>query len=228
MSTNVTLVNSDWTGEKFAEVYGGPTRTLYPPVLGNSCPTPWHQRQAAFVCLGRIAPEKEIPKIVAILADVRARTGKPIELHIVGSAYDKRHARKITDLVSRHSGWVRLHTDVSQDEKARLVANCRYGIHGMVREHFGIAPAEIQRAGSIVFVPVDGGAAEIVAHDRRLMYRSPEDAVDKICRVLDDEKLERELVELAAGRHEVFTEQRFVREFRAIVHEVETLDSTSE
>ena len=60
------------------------------------------------------------------------------------------------------------------------MATHRYGIHGMREEHFGMAPAEMARAGCIVWVPRGGGQMEIVGREPVLMYDSEDDAVEKI------------------------------------------------
>ena len=43
-----------------------------------------------------------------------------------------------------------------------------------------MAPAELARAGAIVWVPRGGGQMEIVGHEPALMYDSDDDAVTKI------------------------------------------------
>jgi len=58
--------------------------------------------------------------------------------------------------------WVGLLHDLDRTEMAREVASHRFGIHTMENEHFGIAPAEFQRAGCIPFVHRSGGPVEIV------------------------------------------------------------------
>ena len=37
----------------------------------------------------------------------------------------------------------------TRDEMVRKAAECRYGIHLMIEEHFGIAPAELQRSRAL-------------------------------------------------------------------------------
>ena len=51
------------------------------------------------------------------------------------------------------------------------MASHRYGIHGMREEHFGMAPAEMVRAGVIVWVPRGGGQMEIVGREPALTVR---------------------------------------------------------
>jgi glycosyltransferase involved in cell wall biosynthesis len=213
---NLTFVNSDWTGRVFEACYGVKPTTLYPPVPGGFPAVPWEEREDAFVCAGRISPEKEIEKVIAILARVRAR-GHALRLRIVGHEDDRRYAARVRRAAATQGDWISFHIDLSRDELVRLLARQRYGIHGMVGEHFGIAPAEMLRAGCIPFVPGDGGTEEIVGGDERLIYRSPDDAVEKIDRVLRDAGLRAALRAALEPRRELLSEQHFVRRIRELV-----------
>jgi hypothetical protein len=82
IAANPTLVNSDWTGRKFRETYGGETRTIHPPAPGTFPDVSWNERADRFVVLGRIAPEKELEKVVAIVEGVRS-LGHPVTLLLV-------------------------------------------------------------------------------------------------------------------------------------------------
>jgi glycosyltransferase involved in cell wall biosynthesis len=100
---------------------------------------------------------------------------------------------------------------------ARLIVRNRYALHGMADEHFGIAPAELQRAGCITFVPASGGALEIVGNDSNLAYHSVADAVDKIDRMLSDPLLEANLRRAVEARRMLFNEERFVAEIADLI-----------
>ena len=63
----------------------------------------------------------------------------------------------------------------------------------MREEHFGMAPAEMVRAGMIVWVPNGGGQVEIVGNDPRLVYESDEQAIDQIVQVLGNPDEQRRL-----------------------------------
>ena len=218
VAANVTLVNSNWTGQLFEEWYGAQAKTVYPPVKGGFPDVPVEERDCSFVCLGRISPEKEIEKVIAILAEVRRR-GHPTRLHIVGTIDKKSYAAQVLPLIERNKDWVTFHRDLPRDKMAGLIARCRYGIHGMVGEHFGIAPAELQRAGCITLVPDDGGPTEIVGNDERVIYHSPEDAVAKIDRLLSDPAYEAEVRADLEARRELFTETRFMAEILEAVEQ---------
>jgi glycosyltransferase involved in cell wall biosynthesis len=214
---NLSLVNSDWTGALVARWYGMPSRTLYPPVAADFPAVPWALREDGFVCIGRISPEKELDRVIDIVAGVR-RAAPDIRLHLVGApAAPRRYYRHIVRRVRASGGWIRLHENLSRTDLARLVASQRYGIHGMLEEHFGIGPAEMAVGGCIVWVPRAGGQVEIVGGDERLTYTNVEDAVEKIVRVLRDPGAQGALREVLAACRDRFSAERFVREVREIV-----------
>ena len=215
VAANTTVVNSNWTGRVFSSYYGTQGRTVYPPVLGGFAEVPFERRTDDFLLLGRIAPEKRIEDVIAILAAVRAR-GSALRLRIVGQVVSARYARRIQRAVAPHRAWVEMLEDVPRTELVRLMSMSRYGIHGMLGEHFGIGPAELQRAGCITFVPDYGGLVEIVA-DARLRYRSSDDAIDKIHRVLTDPALRASVLAGVENRRTMFSEQRFMEEMSDVL-----------
>lgn len=214
---NLTLVNSDWTGRLMRGWYDGhPTVTLYPPVAGDFPDVPWEARAPGFVCVGRIAPEKNIERIIEILAAVRERFPE-VRLHLVGTAGTDAYSQRVLRRVEHERAWVTLYENIPRDELVRLVASQRFGIHGMDEEHFGMAVAEMVRAGCVVWVPDGGGQIEIVAADPRLRYRSVDEAVASITRALEDDLHAQELRATLVPQRERFTEREFVRRFDAII-----------
>jgi glycosyltransferase involved in cell wall biosynthesis len=181
MKANVTLVNSDWTGEHVSRFLGITTRTLYPPVADPGPGLPWGQRRNAFLALGRISPEKEYERVMTILARVRQQS-PDLTLTIVGTSdrHSRRYLESLTSLAASLGSWIHFRDNLTRDEVRALMAEHRYGIHGMREEHFGMAPAEMARAGAIVWVPRGGGQMEIVGREGALMYESDQDAVEKI------------------------------------------------
>ncbi len=217
MKQNVSLVNSDWTGAHVERFLGITTRTLYPPVADPGPGAPWAERRTAFLTIGRLSPEKEYERVIAILSRVRERV-PGLTLTIVGT-WD-RHARRyrdqLFDLARSLGPWITFRQDVSRDEIRALMATHRYGIHGMREEHFGMAPAELARAGCIVWVPAGGGQMEIVGREPALMYDSVDDAVTKILRTIGDPAEQLRLRDVLAAS-ERFSTAHFVRQVREIV-----------
>ncbi len=216
MKRNLTLVNSDWIGSRVRELYGIEPTTLWPPVPGNFPDVPWEQREEGFLCIGRISPEKEIDKVIDIVAAVRSR-GRNMHLHIVGTGDDSAYCAKIRRRAQENPGWVYLGENLSRDELVRLVATHRYGIHGMTDEHFGMAVGDLVRGGCITFVPCGGGQVEIIGDEDRLLYRTREDALHKIMHVLGAPDVQGTLRRYLAGRGEQLSTDRFVRRIRDLM-----------
>jgi len=219
LKQNVTLVNSDWTGARVQGFLGVTTRTLYPPVADPAPGAPWAERRNGFLAIGRLSPEKEFERVMTILARVRER-GPAVTLTVVGT-WD-RHARRYRDRLFEQArslgSWIEFRHNVSRDELRALMATHRYGIHGMREEHFGMAPAELARAGCIVWVPRGGGQMEAVGHEPALMYDSDDEAVEKIVRTLAS-PAEQDRLRQVLARSERFSTAHFVEQVREIVNE---------
>ncbi|PYM27380.1 MAG: hypothetical protein DMD78_02130 [Candidatus Rokuibacteriota bacterium] len=213
MHRNITLVNSDWTGRLANRRYGFVSRTVYPPVTGEFPAVPWEFREPGFVCIGRMSREKNLDRVIDIVEGVR-RHMPGVTLHIVGTPDDRVYVRRIAAR-ARAAGFA-IHQNLSRDALADLLTHQRYGIHGMLEEHFGMAPAEMVRAGCIVWVPNGGGQVEIVA-DARLTYDSVEDAIAKIVRTLREPGQEAALRAHLAARAPLFSPEQFMRGVRAAV-----------
>jgi glycosyltransferase involved in cell wall biosynthesis len=216
MTQNLTLVNSDWTAAKVRERYGIDSLTLYPALSGNFPDIPWEDRRDGFVCIGRIAPEKELAKVIDVVAAVRAR-GRDVHLHLVGRPDNRQYHQHIRHRARAHTSWIFLHENPSRDELVQMIAEHRYGIHGMQEEHFGMAVAELVRGGCIPFVPRGGGQVEIIGEEENLLYETAEAAVAKIVRVMDDAGLQRGLRDYLASRKARFSSEVFIRRLRDIV-----------
>lgn len=218
MKQNVTLVNSNWTGERMRRAFGIPSRTVYPPVVGDFPSVPWEAREDGFVSIGRISPEKRLEDNIHLVRALRAQ-GHSVHFHIIGTRGHPNaepYYCMIASLVKEYSDWVTLHENLSRVEMYALVSKHRYGLHGMPGEHFGLAPAEMIRGGCIVFVPNSGGQVEIVGGNNRLTYASAKEAVDKIARVLKNETMQRDLQSQLAARADLFSAERFMCEIRNV------------
>ncbi|BCS30966.1 hypothetical protein TBR22_A01670 [Luteitalea sp. TBR-22] len=209
VNRNLTLVNSDWTGAQYRRTHGGDPRTLYPPVAGGFPDIPWAARRKAFVCLGRIAEEKDHDTIIDVLEGVR-RVHPDVHLHVVGNPTSGAYFERIMARIRERADWITLHLDMPHRDLKRLIAENRYGLHAMENEHFGMAPAEMATAGCIVWVRDDGGQTEIVGGDPRLIYHSVEEGVSKILAVMDDEAAQDELRAMLAARVPRFALERFM------------------
>jgi glycosyltransferase involved in cell wall biosynthesis len=214
---NVTLVNSAYIARETRALHPVEARIVHPPVVGDFPDLDWDEREVGFVCIGRLSIEKELEKVIEIVSGVRARGHTP-RLHLIGDDARSEYAQQIRHIAAE-TDWIELHIDLPRDALVALVARNRFGIHGMRGEHFGMAVAELQRAGCIPFVPDDAGPAEIVSGDPRLVYASSADAIEKIDHVLNDEALSRSIRGDIAKRKDRYSSERFVSEIRSVVRE---------
>lgn len=219
MKQNLTLAVSEWTRTKLREAYEVDALTVYPPVSGGFVEVPWAERTDGFVTLGRIASEKRIERIIDILSRVRAHA-PGAHLHIIGNPSGPRdYYRDVLRQVTDNASWVFLHENLSREAMTRLVSRNRYGIHARPDEQFGIAVAEMVAAGCIVFAPNSGGQVEIVGGDERLLYRTVDDAADKILRVMKDPDEQAALRRHLEAIRPFFSTEEFVRRIRDVVRQ---------
>lgn len=220
LKLNRTLTNSEWTARQVADLCGITSEVLYPPAPGQFPDTPWERRRDSFVAIGRLNPGKRQDWMIETLAQVR-RQFPGLELHICGfvEQQEREYLQRLEALQRAHGPWVRIHKNLTRAGLIELMGTSRYGIHAMLDEHFGIAPAEMARAGCIPFVHASGGQVEVVNRDPRLCFTTVEEASAKILAVMRNADLQRTLREAVAERSKLFSPAVFVREFQRIVGE---------
>jgi glycosyltransferase involved in cell wall biosynthesis len=86
----------------------------------------------------------------------------------------------------------------------------------MENEHFGMATAEMTRAGCLVFAHNSGGSPEVLNNEPALLWNDDEEAVRKICdlarRTGEDLHRQRSTLRLHAERFSTDTFQTRIRE----------------
>jgi glycosyltransferase involved in cell wall biosynthesis len=190
---------------------------LYPPSSLHEPVGATQRDPLGFVCLGRIAPGKEIESIITILDRVRAK-GHPVTLDIIGRFGDDAYSSRIRKMAEERREWIRTPGFLGPEEKGAVFASRSFGLHACRAEAFGIAVAEMAAAGVIPFVPSEGGTREIVTTDE-LVYRDPDDAVRKIIAKIrqpeSDDRLRQQLI-----RHvENFHPERFAESLVGLVQD---------
>lgn len=213
---NSTLVNSPFMAARVRALHGVEPVVLHPPVPGAFPDVPWSARADGVVAIGRLSPEKRLEDVLRAV-EIARRGGADLELHVVGSDGDRAYARDLRARIRERAAWAHLHEDLARDALLRLVASQRYGLHAMVDEPFGIAVAELLRAGCIAFVHASGGPRDIVGSDPRLTFRDPAEAAERLLAVHADPRLQNELRAMLAARAAQYSTTRFVDELRAIV-----------
>lgn len=217
INQNTTLVNSAFTARQYAALFDSPSEIIYPPVSGTAIPSPWMDKKDQIVCSGRFSPEKQHFLVLDLIAQVRA-TGHLLDLIFVGTTGDaSAYVAALEEHCLPHADWVTIYKDVERPHLLSILNESRYGIHALREETFGIAVAEMQRAGSIVFVPDKTGPAEIVGDEPHQVYATPSDAIHKIVHVLKTVDLQKTLHIRARSRASLYTTTRFMNEMQDIV-----------
>ncbi|HUQ88090.1 MAG TPA: glycosyltransferase [Vicinamibacterales bacterium] len=210
---NVTLANSRWTADRIRRL--GELRdpiVLYPPVLDPGVGLPWANRDDTFLCIGRFDSSKRIDLSISIVKGARSRSMPNARLVIVGSPVDPEYTSRIRRMAAAEQ-WIDVREDISREELNALMRRSRFGIQAMEGEHFGMATAEMTRAGCLVFAHDSGGSPEVLNNERALLWSTEGEAVRKIVNVQDVEALR---VRLKAHA-KIFSTETFVERFLEIV-----------
>lgn len=213
------IANSRWTASWSGTYCRQELRVISPPVPGSfSNLTSWEQRENAFVCLGRIATEKNIEQVIFILEQVR-EYAPAVTLHLVGNFDRTPYSLKISRLCADRKNWITVHNGLYGAAKEDLLGRCRYGISACTREAFGIATAEMIMAGIIPFVPNEGAQRELVL-DQRLCYESNDDAAEKIRTVLASTAMQMKLHLESLQRGSSFSPEKFTLKVHATIQDI--------
>ena len=214
---NVTVADSAWARDVMGREFGIEARAVCPPVAEDFPQVPWQVREDGFLCVGKIVPEKRTDAAIRILSGVRER-GYNVHLHVLGRLDSSPYAKRLKKLAEANAGWVFLEGITYGERKKHLLAGHRYGIHACENEAFGIALAEMAKAGCIAFAPDGGGQREILDHPL-LTFSDEEDAIGKIAAVLASDPLKVILRQHLAARAREFSAEKFASNVRAVVFE---------
>ncbi len=212
---NITVANSKWAASALKKNYDINAQVLYPPAVGVPQDIPWDNKENGFVCLGRISPEKQIEKVIGILKRLR-NDNMDVHLHIIGGADDQDYFKLIENLCVENSSWCFLEGKMYGQNKLDFIAKHKFGVSGRSNEPFGIAVAEMVKAGCIVFVPNGGGQTEIV-NDAKLIYKDEEDAVVKIKKIINDIDSQKETRDQLSLNIKNFSEESFREGIKIVV-----------
>ena len=226
LKQNISLANSKSIAERIRLIYGIESKVVYPPVTLAVSPKPWHAKEDAFICSGRLVRAKQPHRIIETLRRVRDR-GFDIKLCITSGGVDT-YAKSYQDflhgMIMENQSWISLYENLSYQGYIDLLAQCKYGIH-FKPEPFGISVAEMLKSGAITFVyasrnkKVVRGQLEITGNREELIFYDEDDAANKIVNVLANESKQNELVQYLEARKTLFSAERFALEINQVVDE---------
>ena len=219
LKTNISVANSHRVAKAVKKTYGVDCIVVYPPVVERIPQITWKEKENAFICSGRLTKVKQVHKVIQILSQVRQK-GFDIQLYITAGAagvYALEYRNFVNKMVSENSDWVTLFENLEYQDYLELLAKCKYGIHYKT-EPFGIAIAEMVKAGAIPFVRSKGGQVEIVGEqNKELFFDNKSEAIEQIVTVLRDDKKQKKLLESLEERKSLFSPDKFGVKFSNIV-----------
>jgi glycosyltransferase involved in cell wall biosynthesis len=171
--------------------------------------------------VSRFVPEKQIEMAIDAVRLLR-EDDEDLRMHLIGSARHAAgspYAARLRRCAAAEP-WLDLHEDLPRSELVELLCRCRYGLHPMANEPFGIAVGEMVRAGCIPLTRRSGGAVEIVPDDR-LRFDSPAEAAQRLRELIASSQLRDEIRAQLERWAEALTEESFAREIRALVARIE-------
>jgi glycosyltransferase involved in cell wall biosynthesis len=206
---DLVIANSQWSASLLKQHCGVDcAAVVYPSVWAEFPNVQWEEKEQAFVMIGRIAPEKQVERAVAILEAVRQR-GHAIRLHLCGHIGNDLYGQRIGRLCRERADWIIPEGWVSGARKAQILTHCQFGIQTRAAEPFGISVAEMVKAGAIVFAPHDGGQTEVL-DSPDLLFAGVDDAVRKICSVLPSSEKQNALRDHLSRRSGMFGVTKFM------------------
>ncbi len=213
MKNNISLANSEFVAQKFKNIYGVEPQVVYPPVIAELPDISWEEKENAFICSGRLTEPKQPHKVISILSKVRKK-GFDIKLYFTGGGggiYAWKYQRFFKKIIQENSEWVTLYENLPYKDYLQVLSRCRYGFH-YKPEPFGISIAEMVKAGAVPFVRNKGGQVEIVgAENKDLLFKNPEEAVEKVVALLSNTDRIAELWICGRTKKPVFHHSLYVR-----------------
>lgn len=221
IAKHMTITNSAWTAEQFKRHYPGSNpRPMYPGAkIRNSSLTTFSARENNVVILGRVVAGKRTHEAIEIVRRLRERGHHNLGLYIIGKPREP-YALRIRALMA-DAPWVQWHTDLGRDKLEALIANQKWGLHCYRFEHYGLAPAELQRLGCITFVHDSGGQREIIANPEQ-RYNNLDDAVNKMDTLMRAPNRHPEMLAQMIEQNTKHRPEAFIAAFNELIDEVMT------
>ena len=225
-SDNVYLFNSNWTANQMVHELDAESNVIYPPVHTEDFTlNSFKGREDGFVSIGRVTRDKRVLRNIEIIRGLR-ELGYDIHYHIIGSMENSSplsyssYSQKVKEAADKYE-FIDIEGETSREEMVSMISKHKYGIHGKEYEHFGIAVAELVAGGTIPFVHRTGGQKEVVGNCDDVMYNTTDEAIKKMASVISSTEKQREVRNALPDIEAEFSEDRFKRQIRETVRELE-------
>ncbi len=159
------------------------------------------------VAVGRLAPVKDFPRLVRVMAEAR-RQVPDLELVIVGEGYERQRVLDTIDACDAHD-WVRLAGRVTDEQLRDLYRRSWCAVSVSVREGWGMTLTEAAACGTPAVATDIAGHADAIDRDRSGLLRTTDgDLAAAVASVMTDVELRTRLQAGALARAEELTWER--------------------
>ena len=198
------VANSEEVAGRIKKFYRRDATVIYPPVgletreqgIGN-------RKGEYFLTGGRLARAKHVD----IIVDACSRLGMPLKV------FGKSFAGYGEELQQKAGKTVEFVGEVSDEEKAKLMAGARAFIFASVDEDFGIIPVEAMGAGLSVIAYKSGGVKETVVEGKTGIFFDELTVSSLISAIKKFEKMKFD-PQICRRQAEKFSKERFIREIK--------------
>ena len=166
----LTMVNSTWTRDHIAHIWGGAPTIVYPPCDVTGCERSNQaeslvNKSIRLLSIGQFRPEKnhrlQLDVLARLLAEWPTSHARPT-LVMAGSCRHEDDRQRVAELrrytdelgVGEHVDW---QLNITYDDLCEQLTCALIGLHTMTNEHFGIGVVELMAAGVITIAHDSGG-----------------------------------------------------------------------
>jgi len=206
------LSTSNYTRALVRSEWGRDSTTIYPPCPVELYRSSSETKENLVITIGRIVPVKRMELFLQI-----ARALPSAEFVIIGSV-DPGKRNYYNSLVTEAPRNVRFVLTPLREAR-NLLFRAKAYVHCTRDEQFGIAIVEAMAAGCVPIVHDSGGPKEIVTDEVGFRWKSPDEAVNDLLSLMDDESLRQRLSTNASARSSLFGSEVFESRLRALIEE---------
>ncbi|MBN1483083.1 MAG: glycosyltransferase [Chloroflexia bacterium] len=201
---HVVVCNSEFTRDSLLQIYPqNPSKTMVinPPVDLERFKSDQRERERAIVSVGRFGPDKRQFEQIQL-----AERLPDIPFHLVGFVNNTRYFQQCEHYVqSRQLSNVHLHPNASFSKLIERLHTCKYFLHTLINEPFGITSLQALAAGCLPIVHDSGGQREVVPKPE-LRYQHLEQVPDILERM---ETMEAEAIDSLVRQLQEFVTTQF-------------------
>jgi alpha-1,2-mannosyltransferase len=233
--TDVVMVNSTWTHNHIAQLWGKKPAIVYPPcgTMEEFMEFDLVDREPLALSISQFRPEKnqllQLQALQLLLtehADAMQTTHRDFKLVVLGSCRNADDEERVESLKEQAmelgiSDRVQFVMNASFKEMKEYLRRSSIGIHTMYNEHFGISNVEMMAAGVVVIANNSGGPKlDIVKPGTGYLALTAAEYAEHMWTVLSEEP--RKLIatrEAAREQSLKFSDQVFEEQFMAAMDE---------